>query len=113
MKNGAKDCRKIGSSNRAKYYIKGEAWALKRMGSGTFSRLKDFIHLFMWRLGDSLDVLVPSDSGCGRDKSKNMTSAILFHCKPEAGAGIPEFLLEADGCQYLFVWHTDKVCELL
>ncbi|XP_060722164.1 cation-independent mannose-6-phosphate receptor [Tachysurus vachellii] len=77
-------CRKIGSSNKAKYYIRG----------------------------DSLDVLVPSESECGRDKSKTMSSAILFHCKPEAGVGIPEFLLEADGCQYLFVWHTDKVCEL-
>ncbi|GAA6108577.1 cation-independent mannose-6-phosphate receptor, partial [Tachysurus ichikawai] len=83
-KKDAAYCRKIGSSNKAKYYIKG----------------------------DSLDVLVPSESECGRDKSKTMSSAILFHCKPEAGVGIPEFLLEADGCQYLFVWHTDKVCEL-
>lgn len=64
-------------------------------------------------VGDSLDVLVPSDSECGRDKSKTMSSAILFHCNPEAGVGIPEFLLETDGCQYLFVWHTDKICELL
>ncbi|KAF5900285.1 cation-independent mannose-6-phosphate receptor-like, partial [Clarias magur] len=77
-------CRQIGSSSKAKYYIKG----------------------------DSLDVLVPSESKCGRDKNKTMSSAILFHCKPEAGVGIPEFLLETDGCQYLFVWHTDKVCEL-
>lgn len=64
-------------------------------------------------VGDSLDVLVPSESKCGRDKSKTMSSAILFHCNPEAGVGIPEFLLETDGCQYLFGWHTDKVCELL
>ncbi|XP_017311659.1 cation-independent mannose-6-phosphate receptor isoform X1 [Ictalurus punctatus] len=84
VKEGATYCRKIGSSNKAKYYIKG----------------------------DSLDVLVPSESVCGRDKSKTMTSAILFHCKPGAGVGIPEFLLETDGCQYLFVWHTNKVCEL-
>ncbi|KAB5540056.1 hypothetical protein PHYPO_G00096970 [Pangasianodon hypophthalmus] len=84
VKKDATYCRKIGSSNKAKYYIKG----------------------------DSLDVLVPSESVCGRDKSKTMSSAILFHCKPEAGVGIPEFLLETDGCQYLFVWHTDKVCEL-
>ncbi|KAK3516697.1 hypothetical protein QTP70_022183, partial [Hemibagrus guttatus] len=84
VKKDATYCRKIGSSNKAKYYIKG----------------------------DSLDVLVPSESECGRDKSKTMSSAILFHCKPEAGVGIPEFLLESDGCQYLFVWHTDKVCEL-
>ncbi|KAI5090811.1 cation-independent mannose-6-phosphate receptor precursor [Silurus meridionalis] len=84
VKNGATYCRKIGFSNKAKYYIKG----------------------------DSLDVLVPSESVCGRDKSKTMSSNILFHCKPEAGMGIPEFLLETDGCQYLFVWHTDKVCKL-
>lgn len=84
VKKDAAYCRKIGSSSKAKYYIKG----------------------------DSLDVLVPSESVCGRDKSKTMSSTILFHCKPEAGVGIPEFLLETDGCQYLFVWHTDKVCDL-
>lgn len=83
-------------------------------GCGGFSRLKYFILLLKTVfVGDSLDVLVPSESVCGRDKSKTMTSAILFHCKPGAGVGIPEFLLETDGCQYLFVWHTNKVCELL
>ncbi|XP_066532658.1 cation-independent mannose-6-phosphate receptor isoform X2 [Hoplias malabaricus] len=76
--------RKIGTSTNAKYYIKG----------------------------DSLDVLVSSDSVCGRDKSKTISSAILFHCNPAAGEGIPEFLLESDGCQYLFVWHTSRVCGL-
>ncbi|XP_060771594.1 cation-independent mannose-6-phosphate receptor-like [Neoarius graeffei] len=81
VKKDATDCRKIGSSNKAKYYIKG----------------------------DSLDILVPSESVCSRDKSKTMSSTVLFHCKPEAGVGIPEFLLETDGCQYLFVWHTNKV----
>ncbi|KAL7888463.1 hypothetical protein AOLI_G00034370 [Acnodon oligacanthus] len=77
-------CRRIGSSTKAKYYIKG----------------------------DSLDVLVPSESVCGRDKSKKVSSAILFHCSPAAGEGIPEFLLESDGCQYLFLWHTSTVCGL-
>lgn len=77
-------CRKIGSSNKAKYYIKG----------------------------DNLDILVPSESVCGRDKSKTVSSTILFHCNPSAGEGIPEFLLETDGCQYLFVWHTSTVCNL-
>ncbi|XP_072542274.1 cation-independent mannose-6-phosphate receptor [Salminus brasiliensis] len=84
VKRDASYCRKIGSSTRAKYYIKG----------------------------DSLDVLVPSESVCGRDKSKTVSSAILFHCNPAAGEGIPEFLLETDGCQYLFVWHTSTVCNL-
>uniref|UniRef100_A0A8C2IXB6 Insulin-like growth factor 2 receptor n=1 Tax=Cyprinus carpio TaxID=7962 RepID=A0A8C2IXB6_CYPCA len=75
--------RKIGSSSKAKYYIKG----------------------------GNLDVLVPSESVCGRDKTKTVSSTILFHCSPTAGEGIPEFLLETDGCQYLFVWHTATVCE--
>ncbi|XP_056125524.1 cation-independent mannose-6-phosphate receptor [Rhinichthys klamathensis goyatoka] len=74
--------RKIGSSSKAKYYIKG----------------------------GNLDVLVPSESVCGRDKTKTVSSTILFHCSPTAGEGIPEFLLETDGCQYLFVWHTSTVC---
>ncbi|XP_031437958.2 cation-independent mannose-6-phosphate receptor, partial [Clupea harengus] len=76
--------RKIGSSNKAQYYIKG----------------------------GNLDVLVPSESTCGRAKTHMASSAILFHCNPEAGEGIPEFLLETDLCQYLFVWHTSRVCEL-
>uniref|UniRef100_A0A4W4G3A2 Insulin-like growth factor 2 receptor n=1 Tax=Electrophorus electricus TaxID=8005 RepID=A0A4W4G3A2_ELEEL len=77
-------CRRIGLPSKAKYYVKG----------------------------DSLDVLVPSESQCGRDKSKTVSSVILFHCSPTAGEGIPEFLLESDGCQYLFVWHTSTVCNL-
>uniref|UniRef100_A0A8B9KQH5 Insulin-like growth factor 2 receptor n=1 Tax=Astyanax mexicanus TaxID=7994 RepID=A0A8B9KQH5_ASTMX len=84
VKRDASYCRKIGSSTRAKYYIKG----------------------------DNLDVLVPSESKCGRDPSKTVSSAILFHCNPAVGEGIPEFLLETDGCQYLFVWHTSSVCAL-
>ncbi|KAI4887672.1 hypothetical protein NFI96_014869 [Prochilodus magdalenae] len=84
VKGDASYCRRIGSSTKAKYYIKG----------------------------DSLDVLVPSESKCGRDKSKTVSSAILFHCSPAAGDGIPEFLLESDGCQYLFLWHTSTVCDL-
>uniref|UniRef100_A0A6Q2XKG2 Insulin-like growth factor 2 receptor n=1 Tax=Esox lucius TaxID=8010 RepID=A0A6Q2XKG2_ESOLU len=76
--------RKIGSSSTAKYYIKG----------------------------GNLDVLVSSDSQCGRDKSKTVSSVILFQCNPSAGEGIPEFLLETDGCQYFFSWHTSTVCNL-
>uniref|UniRef100_A0AAZ3RS97 Insulin-like growth factor 2 receptor n=1 Tax=Oncorhynchus tshawytscha TaxID=74940 RepID=A0AAZ3RS97_ONCTS len=77
--------RKIGFSSKAKYYIKD----------------------------GNLDVLVPSESVCGRDKSTMVSSAILFHCNPSAGEGIPEFLLETDGCQYLFTWHTATVCGLV
>lgn len=58
-------------------------------------------------------MLVPSESKCGRDKSRMASSAILFHCDPSAGEGMPEFLLETDLCQYLFVWHTSRVCDLL
>ncbi|XP_028809164.1 cation-independent mannose-6-phosphate receptor isoform X2 [Denticeps clupeoides] len=76
--------RKIGSAGQAKYYIKG----------------------------DMLDVQVPSDSKCGKDKSKTVSSSIQFHCNPDVGDGIPEFMLESDGCEYLFVWHTARVCEL-
>ncbi|MED6270432.1 hypothetical protein CHARACLAT_010298 [Characodon lateralis] len=77
--------RKIGSSDKAKYYIKG----------------------------GNLDVIVPSESQCGSEKNKTVYSTIMFHCKPSAGVGIPEFMLETDGCQYLFVWHTEAVCGLI
>lgn len=56
--------------------------------------------------------MVPSDSTCGREESKTVSSTIMFHCSPSAGVGIPEFMLETDECQYLFVWHTDAVCVL-
>uniref|UniRef100_A0A3B4B5Q6 MRH domain-containing protein n=1 Tax=Periophthalmus magnuspinnatus TaxID=409849 RepID=A0A3B4B5Q6_9GOBI len=75
--------RKIGSSSKAKYYVKG-----------------------------NLDVMVPSESQCGREKTKMVSSTIMFHCTPSAGMGIPEFMLETDECQYLFVWHTDAICGL-
>lgn len=57
-------------------------------------------------------MIVPSDSTCGRGESKTVSSTITFKCSPSAGVGIPEFLLETDGCEYLFVWHTDAVCVL-
>uniref|UniRef100_A0A3Q3IPM5 Uncharacterized protein n=1 Tax=Monopterus albus TaxID=43700 RepID=A0A3Q3IPM5_MONAL len=75
--------RKIGFSSKTKYYIKG-----------------------------NLDVMVSSESECGREKTKMVSSTIMFHCKPSAGVGNPEFMLETDECQYLFVWHTDAVCGL-
>uniref|UniRef100_A0A8C4YYE4 Insulin-like growth factor 2 receptor n=1 Tax=Gadus morhua TaxID=8049 RepID=A0A8C4YYE4_GADMO len=92
--NGANICqvqlngnyhRKIGSSSKAKYFIKGA----------------------------NLDVMVPSESVCGREKTKKASSTIMFHCSPTAGVGIPEFMLETDSCQYLFVWHTTAVCDLI
>nr|XP_046229339.1 cation-independent mannose-6-phosphate receptor [Scatophagus argus] len=77
--------RRIGSSSKAKYYIKG----------------------------GNLDVIVSSESTCGREKTKTVSSTIMFHCNPSAGIGIPEFKLETDECQYLFVWHTNAVCGLI
>ncbi|KAL4649143.1 cation-independent mannose-6-phosphate receptor [Arapaima gigas] len=84
VKMNGKYWRKIGSSSKVKYFIKD----------------------------GNLDVLVASESKCGRDTSKMVSSTILFHCNPAAGEGIPEFLLESDGCQYLFIWHTEAVCKL-
>uniref|UniRef100_A0A3Q3MKC2 Insulin-like growth factor 2 receptor n=1 Tax=Mastacembelus armatus TaxID=205130 RepID=A0A3Q3MKC2_9TELE len=76
--------RKIGSSSRAKYTIKG----------------------------GNLEVMVPSESTCGREKTKMVYSTIVFHCNPSAGVGIPEFMLETDECQYLFiVTLTLNICS--
>lgn len=77
--------RRIGSSDKAKYYI---------------------------NKGGNLEVEVPSESPCGRKTAKTVYSTIMFHCNPSAGVGVPEFLLETDGCQYLFMWHTEAVCGL-
>ncbi|XP_069028432.1 cation-independent mannose-6-phosphate receptor [Embiotoca jacksoni] len=76
--------RQIGSSGKPKYHIRG----------------------------GNLDVIVPSESNCGREKTKMASSTIMFRCSPSAGVGIPEFMLETDECQYLFMWHTNAVCGL-
>ncbi|KAM8847361.1 cation-independent mannose-6-phosphate receptor [Synchiropus picturatus] len=76
--------RKIGLSSKAEYYVNGA----------------------------NLDVKVPSESTCGREKTKKVSSTIMFRCNPSAGVGIPEFRGETDECQYLFMWHTDAVCGL-
>ncbi|KAL6096173.1 igf2r [Pungitius sinensis] len=84
VKLNGQNRRRIGFSKKARYYVKG----------------------------GNLDVMVPSESPCGREKTKMVSSTIMFHCNPSAGVGIPEFMLETDECQYLFVWHTDAVCGL-
>ncbi|XP_024912478.1 cation-independent mannose-6-phosphate receptor isoform X2 [Cynoglossus semilaevis] len=77
--------RRIGSSSEAKYYIKG---------------------------GD-MEVTIPSQSDCGREDNKTVSSIITFYCNPSAGVGIPEFQMETVRCHYLFLWHTDAVCNLI
>uniref|UniRef100_A0A8C5Q086 Insulin like growth factor 2 receptor n=1 Tax=Leptobrachium leishanense TaxID=445787 RepID=A0A8C5Q086_9ANUR len=62
---------------------------------------------------DDLDVIFTSDSKCGKDKTKNATSTIFFHCSQTEGEGQPGFLHETTDCQYLFSWHTSAVCPLV
>ncbi|XP_062980546.1 cation-independent mannose-6-phosphate receptor [Elgaria multicarinata webbii] len=77
--------RKIASSSNAKYYIQD----------------------------DDLDVVFSSDSKCGRDQTKTVSSTIFFQCSQQAKEGIPEFLHESSDCQYLFTWYTSAVCPLV
>ncbi|XP_037673819.1 cation-independent mannose-6-phosphate receptor [Choloepus didactylus] len=76
--------RKVGTSDRTKYYIQD---------------------------GD-LDVVFASSSKCGKDKTKSVSSTIFFHCDPLVKDGIPEFSHETADCQYLFSWYTSAVCPL-
>ncbi|KAH0519980.1 Cation-independent mannose-6-phosphate receptor [Microtus ochrogaster] len=76
--------RKVGTSDRTKYYIQD---------------------------GD-LDVVFASSSKCGKDKTKSVSSTIFFHCDPLVKDGIPEFSHETADCQYLFSWYTAAVCPL-
>ncbi|XP_006264642.3 cation-independent mannose-6-phosphate receptor [Alligator mississippiensis] len=76
--------RRVGSSNKAKYYIQD----------------------------NDLDIVFSSDSQCGKDRSKFVSSTIFFHCDLQAKEGIPEFLHETSDCQYLFTWYTSAVCPL-
>lgn len=61
---------------------------------------------------DDLDVVLSSNSKCGRDDTKFASSTIFFHCSQQAKEGIPEFLHESSDCQYLFTWYTSAVCPL-
>ncbi|KAM9656105.1 cation-independent mannose-6-phosphate receptor isoform 1-T1 [Morphnus guianensis] len=85
VKTNERRFRRIGSARKAKYYVED----------------------------DDLDVIFSSDSRCGKDKSKFVSSTIFFHCSPQVKEGIPEFLHETADCQYLFTWYTSAVCPLI
>lgn len=68
--------------------------------------------LFSPPSGAKLEVIVPSESTCGREQSKVAYSTIMIYCNPSAGVGIPEFMMETDECQYMFMWHSNAVCGL-
>eukprot|EP00062_Callorhinchus_milii_P000078 gi/632935035/ref/XP_007887464.1/ PREDICTED: cation-independent mannose-6-phosphate receptor [Callorhinchus milii] len=59
---------------------------------------------------DDVDILISSNSPCGREKSKNVSSTISLHCSQSAGEGKPDFLHETLDCQYQFSWYTSAVC---
>ncbi|XP_015354170.2 cation-independent mannose-6-phosphate receptor [Marmota marmota marmota] len=82
--NDERFSRKVGTSDRTKYYVQD---------------------------GD-LDVVFASSSKCGKDKTKSVSSTIFFHCDPLVKDGIPEFSHETADCQYLFSWYTSAVCPL-
>lgn len=103
--------RRIGSSSKAKYYVNGVCVrACARSAAAADD--PEFKPAPARPSGATLDVDVPSDSTCGRQRSKTVSSTITFECSPSAGVGIPEFRHETDECQYLFVWHTDAICVL-
>ncbi|XP_051868030.1 cation-independent mannose-6-phosphate receptor [Pristis pectinata] len=77
--------RRIGVPTKAKYYLEDE----------------------------DLDVVYTSNSVCGRDPDKNVSSTVLLHCSQSAGEGKPDFLHETSDCQYLFTWYTSTICALV
>nr|XP_027309114.2 LOW QUALITY PROTEIN: cation-independent mannose-6-phosphate receptor [Anas platyrhynchos] len=85
VKTNERRFRRIGFAEKAKYYVED----------------------------DDLDVIFSSDSRCGKDKSKFVSSTIFFHCSSHVKEGIPEFLHETADCQYLFTWYTSAVCPLM
>ncbi|XP_064014257.1 cation-independent mannose-6-phosphate receptor [Pogoniulus pusillus] len=85
VKTNERRFRRLGTATEAKFYVKD----------------------------DDLDVVFSSDSRCGKDKSKFVSTTIFFHCNPESKEGIPEFLHETADCQYLFTWYTSAVCPLI
>ncbi|XP_069788171.1 cation-independent mannose-6-phosphate receptor [Narcine bancroftii] len=62
---------------------------------------------------DDLDVVFTSNSVCGRDPIRNVSSTVLLHCSQSAGEGKPDFLHETSDCQYLFTWYTSTICALV
>lgn len=85
IKQGQSAFRSIGIPSKAKYYLED----------------------------DDLDVVFTSNSLCGRDRSKNVSSTVLLHCSQTAGEGKPDFLHETSDCQYLFTWYTSTICALV
>ncbi|XP_072265418.1 cation-independent mannose-6-phosphate receptor [Pyxicephalus adspersus] len=85
VKTNRKFTRVVGSPTKAKYYVDD----------------------------DSLEAVFISNSKCGKDGAKNVTSTIFFECSQTMGEGRPEFMHETADCQYLFSWYTVAVCPLM
>ncbi|XP_053316140.1 cation-independent mannose-6-phosphate receptor [Spea bombifrons] len=82
--------------------------------NGNFARAVGSSETVKYYLNDDdLDVVFTSKSKCGKDKSKNATSTIIFHCSLMVGEGNPEFFHETTDCQYIFTWYTSAVCPLV
>ncbi|XP_055982014.1 cation-independent mannose-6-phosphate receptor isoform X3 [Sorex fumeus] len=84
-----------------------------KLGEKRFSRKVGLPANTKYYLQDGdLDAVFTSNSKCGKDRSKSVSSTIFFHCDPLVKEGTPEFSHETADCQYLFSWYTSAVCPL-
>ncbi|RDD41852.1 Cation-independent mannose-6-phosphate receptor [Trichoplax sp. H2] len=61
--------------------------------------------------GDIIEMHLPTNEKCGKDKNKNVATIILFSCAVQNSLGSPKFLYESGDCKYYFEWSTSAVCE--
>lgn len=84
-----------------------------KLGEERFSRKVGIPANTKYYLQDGdLDAVFTSNSKCGKDRTKVVSSTIFFHCDPMVQEGTPEFSHETADCQYLFSWYTSAVCPL-
>ncbi|XP_056014073.1 cation-independent mannose-6-phosphate receptor-like [Ostrea edulis] len=62
------------------------------------------------RVTKKIYLLYDHGTKCPTNNSMNMTTKIVFNCKPGPSIGVP-VLEYVHGCQYIFEWDTNVVCE--
>ncbi|CAG2101758.1 unnamed protein product [Medioppia subpectinata] len=79
---------------------------------GTFNRdIGSLASIKYYLRGHELQiVLKSSNSKCGKNPNKNVTTIFRLHCSSSAGVGEPTFMYESNDCDYTFNWETELIC---
>ncbi|XP_062610067.1 cation-independent mannose-6-phosphate receptor-like [Saccostrea cucullata] len=81
-----------------------------RVGKSPISLGKARTHPQLDPVTNKIYLLYDHGSKCPTDATTNITTKIIFNCRQGPSAGMPK-LEYVNGCQYIFEWDTNVVCE--